>query len=173
MSELEVLLLFSFQWLNLCILYIFWSFRLLVIFVIRVRLIPNHSSLLAFPATLILILKEENGISLVLNWGKKIWHNLEMQYRHISKCCLLAISWSRLIHLRGVMFFHFMYIYYLNNPPMYEQRSHLLSFVLKMLLGLNTVLGTTTHAHKKVKSVLLLLLLSSTAFFLELKIYFI
>lgn len=57
---------------------------------------------------------------------------------------------------------------------MYELVSHLLSSVLKMLLGLNTVFGTTTHKKikKKVKSVLLLLLLSK-AFFLELKIYFI
>lgn len=56
---------------------------------------------------------------------------------------------------------------------MYELVSHLLSSVLKMLLGLNTVFGTTTHKKikKKVKSVLLLLL--SKAFFLELKIYFI
>ena len=55
---------------------------------------------------------------------------------------------------------------------MYELVSHLLSSVLKMLVGLNTVFGTTTHKKikKKVKSVLLLL---SKAFFLELKIYFI
>ena len=56
---------------------------------------------------------------------------------------------------------------------MYELVSHLLSSVLKMLLGLNTVFGTTTHKKikKKVKSLLLLLL--SKSFFLELKIYFI
>ena len=61
---------------------------------------------------------------------------------------------------------------------MYELGSHLLSFVLKLLPGLNNVFGTTTHKKKKRKkkkkeSKICIIIIIKGFFFLELKIYFI